>query len=130
MIRRLIAYRLALCSIALNHNADAELYFKDALPSVSTNSAPKDIYIKYARFLAKCGKFASAGLAVNSSAEWNAKHKEYLDWYYARTGPGSRCRLIDMYTERDYNLVNTIKQNSAIKPGSATKQSVRQNKAL
>lgn len=114
-MRRVISYRLALCFMTLKHNGEAELYFQNALPSEPTQSAPNDIYVKYAKFLAKTGKFAGAGLAMRQSEKWYSRHKEYLDWYYQRTRPGSRCRLVDIFTERDYNLVEAIQQSAAKK---------------
>jgi tetratricopeptide (TPR) repeat protein len=111
MISRLLNYRMALCSMALGQNREAELYFKNSLPILSTNAAPKDIIDKYALFLAKCGKPDSASLATKESNIWRAKNKEYVDWQYARCTPSSRCIWMDKYTEQDYYLVDAIKQS-------------------
>ncbi len=107
-IGKLISYRLARCYEALGQYTEADIKFKDALPTLSTESAPKNIYDRYSEFLVKFGKPASSGLARRDSLEWYAKHKEYVDWYYPRTGPGSRCRLIDSFTESDYDLVDAM----------------------
>jgi tetratricopeptide (TPR) repeat protein len=110
VITRLISYRLSLCSMALGRYDQAEVYFKNSLPHTPTQSAPKDIYDRYAKFLAKSGKSAGIDLSLKEFNEWYPKHKEYLDWYYPRTNPGSRCRLIDIYTERDYDLADTFQE--------------------
>jgi len=108
---RVISYRLALCNISLKRYSAADSQFNIALPHKAHDSAPKDIYIQYAKFLAMYGKMASAGRALSQSPVWYAKHKEYVDWYNLRTNPGSRCRLIDIYTVSDYELVEAIQKN-------------------
>jgi tetratricopeptide (TPR) repeat protein len=112
VITRLISYRLALCSIALGHYDQAAIYFKNSLPHTTGQSAPKDIYDRYAKFLAKSGKSADIALSQKGFEEWYPKHKEYLDWYYPRTNSGSRFRLVDICTERDYDLVDAIQQHA------------------
>ncbi len=108
----IISYRLALCCVSMHQNIEADFYFKQALPRNAHHSAPKDIYLTYAKFLEKSGKFGSMAGAVDESAKWYAKHKEYQDWYFQRTRPGSRRRLLDIYNEQDYNLVDAIQQNA------------------
>jgi tetratricopeptide (TPR) repeat protein len=122
MIARFISYRLARCSLAMGHSDQAENYFKNALPYEPALAAPKDIYIRYAKLLTKNNKFASAGLAMQNSEDWGKRHKEYVDWYYARTNPGSRCRLLDKYTEEDYDLADALEKNYTSEKDDSIKQ--------
>lgn len=110
--RKLINYRLALCNIALRRNDKAAIYYYAALPRGPWDAAPKDIYDKCAKFLLSYGRPASAGSILKASKPWYKRHKEYEDWYCARSTPGMRCRLMDMYTENDYTLVEQIKNQA------------------
>ncbi len=115
IMARLINYRLAICLLALGNKSMAETHFEKSLPYRSFHAAPKDMYFKYAKLLEKDGKFGSSALARQRSEEWTTKHAEYVNWYYARTNPGSRCRLVDKCIEQDYDLVDAIAQDSTNK---------------
>ncbi len=113
MIARLINYRLALCSMALGNKCSAEIFFRNSLPHAFDHAAPRDIIDKYAQFVKQCGKQGSIAPALEESKLWQAKHKEYVDWQYARCNPSSRCVLMDKYTEQDYYLIDGIKDSLA-----------------
>ena len=101
-IYRVLSYRLAICSMALRHNVEAESFFKSSLPTGPQEAGPAQLFDMSAQLLKNDYKYGGAELVLNQKAEWTLRHQEYLEWLAQRVSANSRFNLLNKITERDF----------------------------